>query len=228
MGHTFFTCSTAPPWTWAWTVTWWGMVMPWCLGQPGVVCARRIKTCLRAPCFLLDWRMSATGKGVDPGSQAGWDHGEHWGHGIIDRSGWNPISSFKITKLKFDGKCWCFGPTTLPCGQDGSECPPCSAGCVALHLQPYFCLSPSVFPCASRRVCLGQAFTAPVTLTILRPFVPPRCKCNMRGCQLFWRVTAVVAMTGPTSNHVSAVHPSGEGSSTSAVFSKSKVAKVHG
>lgn len=103
--------------------------------------------------------MSATGKGVDPGWRAGRDHGEHWGHGIIDWSGWNPISS-KIIKPKFDEKCWCFGPTTLPCGQDGStrrtvqvvlRCI-CNLNFARVHL---------CFPCASRRLCLGQAFTAP-------------------------------------------------------------------
>jgi hypothetical protein len=42
-------------------------VVPWGLGQPGVAKREGCKRCLRVPLLVLDWRISATEKGVDPG-----------------------------------------------------------------------------------------------------------------------------------------------------------------
>lgn len=55
IGHNFFACSTAPPWTWAWTATWWGLEMPWCLGQPGACCCKKDQNMPQGPhaCFGL-------------------------------------------------------------------------------------------------------------------------------------------------------------------------------
>lgn len=82
MGHTFFTCSTAPPWTWAWAATWWGMEVPWCLGQPGVGCLRKNEKDQNMPQGpLLFFWIGACRRREKGLIRVGRDHGEQWGHG---------------------------------------------------------------------------------------------------------------------------------------------------
>lgn len=67
-------------------------------------------------------------------------------------------------------------------GVPAVQCRLCCAAFATLILPESICVSPVL--------AVGYAWVRPsplpVTLTILRPFVPPRCKCNMRGCQLRW------------------------------------------
>lgn len=66
-------------------------------------------------------------------------------------------------------------------GVPAVQCRLCCAAFATLILPESICVSPVL--------AVGSAWVRPsplpVTLTILRPFVP-RCKCNMRGCQLRW------------------------------------------